>query len=795
MKKSLLLIAAVATALCAGAQKPVLQAQPVAVDFPNGPEVKKTPSMATGSVWFSYSEDPYYRVGYQAGYFLAGAMEIDAETATKFAGVQIDRISFALHSPNDSTATIFISESITAAPAITKTVAIANTDEWQEFTFDTPYTITAGKPVYVGYIYQQNTADSYPVFMDGNTTSTDPGGLLAIGTTADGCFGSFYDYTSNYGMVCIKAGLTGEFKDIDATVIDMYAPERVNAGKEFSAEIELRNFSASPITTATVEYTLDGVTKTVEANAETPIAFGTVGTVTISGLSIASVSTTAYTMTAKVTKVNGADYALEQVSDQIICTPFTVEPKMVVEEFTSTKCGYCPVGIVGMEFMKFYYPRQFIPIAVHSTGMGTDEMTYKPYQTGMYDYTYSYPSCLTNRNVDFATYPSSYYLYNSYLDDIQGSIAAAEVDMKAEWYTVERSAADITVTSKYDLDYAAANFRWALVMTEDSVGPYSQTNYYAGSSSAPGDWGSMGSSQSWLYDDVARYISTFSGDASSVPAAITAGQEYTYTTRVPVYDLQNAYGNVVDVNADNIHFVALLLDATTGEVVQAVTIPSADVAANTSGLHYQRLYLDGEFESSYVIGDSVEIDARSTMDLPVSVAVTSGDATYADGVLKFNGAGTVVITLSQAGNDNVLPAADVTVSFVVKQDQIITWDQDLSQCEVGQSYELNATASSGGTVTYKVVDGSAGRISLGKLRFSKEGTVTLRASQAGNDTYAPAYLDKVCSTTGAGIETITIDDVKDSMVFDLDGRQVTSPQSGRVYIVIRDSRAAKVLVK
>ncbi|HEY0306559.1 MAG TPA: hypothetical protein VGB94_00210, partial [Acidobacteriaceae bacterium] len=61
----------------------------------------------------------------------------------------------------------------------------------------------------------------------------------------------------------------------------------------------------------------------------------------------------------------------------------------------------------------------------------------------------------------------------------------------------------------------------------------------------------------------------------------------------------------------------------------------------------------------------VTLVATSSSTLPVTFTVTSGPATINGAALKITGAGTVVITASQAGNVNYLPAPPVSQSIMV----------------------------------------------------------------------------------------------------------------------------------
>ncbi len=119
----------------------------------------------------------------------------------------------------------------------------------------------------------------------------------------------------------------------------------------------------------------------------------------------------------------------------------------------------------------------------------------------------------------------------------------------------------------------------------------------------------------------------------------------------------------------------------------------------------------------------------------------SGPATISGTTISLSGtAGTVSVTVSQAGNTNY-NAGTNTISFDVidnsKQAQSITFAEiDDQVLEAGQM-TLVASASSGLDVTLTIVSGPA-TISGNEISFNNIGTVVIRASQSGNDSFLPA---------------------------------------------------------
>ncbi len=141
------------------------------------------------------------------------------------------------------------------------------------------------------------------------------------------------------------------------------------------------------------------------------------------------------------------------------------------------------------------------------------------------------------------------------------------------------------------------------------------------------------------------------------------------------------------------------------------------------------------------VGDeafSVTASTSSGLDLTYEV---SGPATISGSTITLAGTpGIVTVTVSQAGNINYNPATTsltFEVTDAARQEQTIAFnaieDQSL---EVGQ-ITLTASASSGLPVTFELISGPA-TLNGDIVSFNATGTVVVRASQEGNESFLPA---------------------------------------------------------
>ncbi|MBO7468144.1 MAG: leucine-rich repeat protein [Bacteroidaceae bacterium] len=154
---------------------------------------------------------------------------------------------------------------------------------------------------------------------------------------------------------------------------------------------------------------------------------------------------------------------------------------------------------------------------------------------------------------------------------------------------------------------------------------------------------------------------------------------------------------------------------------------------------------------------------------------------------KTSNAGTYALTVSGGEAANYSFNYVNGILTIEKAPQEITWEIDYTDLEVGDVIEFDATVTSGLLLTYTTSDVTILPLSKkdGKVRATCKATgeATITVSQSGNDNYLAAesisYTFKVVPT---GIESISYDKNNDSKVYDMQGREILTPQNG-FYIV------------
>lgn len=208
----------------------------------------------------------------------------------------------------------------------------------------------------------------------------------------------------------------------------------------------------------------------------------------------------------------------------------------------------------------------------------------------------------------------------------------------------------------------------------------------------------------------------------------------------------NLGGGINDIKVDGNGRIFVVGDFTTYNGVtrnRFVILNGGDLDSRTEPKPGQTITFadiaDRAFVPASTTANTVTITLpTSSSNLPVSLVVTSGPATLLGNKLTFTGAGTVVLTASQAGNDNFSAASVSQTIEVSKAAQTITFERLIDRPTGSVPFLLSGSASSGLPISYQVLDGPA-TVSGNVLTLTGgTGVVTLRASQAGNADFTAA---------------------------------------------------------
>lgn len=105
---------------------------------------------------------------------------------------------------------------------------------------------------------------------------------------------------------------------------------------------------------------------------------------------------------------------------------------------------------------------------------------------------------------------------------------------------------------------------------------------------------------------------------------------------------------------------------------------------------------------------------------------------------QFSDAGTYTITVSGGVSANYMFNYQTGTLTIIRADQSIVFPDLPSGLRITEEHQLNAVATSGLQVVYELLTPETGSLSGNYITVSREGTLTVRASQPGNHNWNPA---------------------------------------------------------
>lgn len=575
MLKNLFIAAALSVGVCASASPrlprasvPVLSNLVKAqIDVPQ--DVEHDAASRASTISFSYCGNPYslYSLsGVNAGVCVAQLIELSADVAKDFSETEITAINIVNPTNNSyknpiNDVTVVIYTDLSAEPVYTQSVTLGTGGaQYSKITLDTPYVIKGDTPVYFGYefTYQSSYSSVYYIVVDDGSF---PAGHSFIGT-GNGAGALQFINMEAMGLaqnLCISAdAITSANVSGKANAVTLDAGMTAVAGEPFFVEIGVTNTSTEPLESVGISYEINGVEGSFTYELPTPLSFLKSDYIPFEPQTDATGF--GVEMSAKVVTVNGKPNASEPIN--VVSTAIDMlEPGMgaqrsvVVEEGTGTWCQYCPRGYVLMEDVRNQF-ENYIGIAVHDS----DNMATSTYSGFISKYIKGYPQYYVNRMVspDLTDTPSdNIAIFSAYYNILTSWPAIATLDFETE-VNEELGEIQVDATTIFGLS-GSGDYRLAVVVKEDSVGPYRQTNAFYGRQG----WGvfTTNSRPSLLYNDVAREAKTWNGISGSVPYNFVAGTPYEYRTSI----------SSAKVSGGECDVVLMLINGADGSIEQAVS--------------------------------------------------------------------------------------------------------------------------------------------------------------------------------------------------------------------------------
>lgn len=543
------------------------------------------------SINWGYCEGISMAIPMDAGE-MRGAMVIDAETATKYAGATLTSISVG--NPVDVStetpdyeqmvyvydnpireATVWLAESFDKEPFMTAKGELGERGfVWSTIELPEAYTLKAGTPVVVGFtievpenddvIYPLVTDYSYDVNENSCMVYTNFNGFDDTGWLVFEGERKWQDLGEEFGNIAIRARLNGDMFPVNDVITYMYqGPLFVTPGEPFEFLVEVQNQGGNTI--SSVEYTMeiDGMQpQTCTVDISPALDYKDISNV----LSLTFDCTTegnnihwkAYLSAINGEKVNLGE---EPAEGTFLCISEGFPKNNVFEEATGTWCGWCVLGYAGMEYMSEHYGEEgFIGIAVH----GSDEMDVmgegQAYEV-FSEYVQGFPSAYLNRDMSEALYPdpSELEMYYEYYKDLPAYAKISATVEDGESSNVIK----LSTVSEFGGDEDNANYQIAYTVIENGVGPYLQHNYCSGEDYDYYGFENKPEILPLVYNDVARNCSQPMGIENSLPSVIESGKTYSYDTEITLSDV---------TDPKKVRVVAMVINKNNGAIENAVCV-------------------------------------------------------------------------------------------------------------------------------------------------------------------------------------------------------------------------------
>lgn len=240
----------------------------------------------------------------------------------------------------------------------------------------------------------------------------------------------------------------------------------------------------------------------------------------------------------------------------------------VIEEKTATHDGWCPKGIVSMEFLHKRYP-EWICISVHDNDPMTSE-SYGKLVSELWTGT-SLPQAVVNRTASLKLIgedPEDEH-YKDISSQYTSNPAFVSIFLDTEYDDTQQMVMIHSVT-EMSLD-GDTPLGLAFAIVEDGVGPYDQKNSFADDPDAKmGGWELKGDSESILFNNVARHLEGFPAIEGSLPEEFEAYVPYEFECAIPASCVDN----------DVFRVVGMVVNTLTGEIMNADQILVSKSAIN-----------------------------------------------------------------------------------------------------------------------------------------------------------------------------------------------------------------------
>lgn len=400
--------------------------------------------------------------------------------------------------------------------------------------------------------------------------------------------------------------------------LEMKAPSFLVRDRELIFNGFVVNSSASDMDSFTLSLELDG--EHLEKKFDSPVK---------SGERVAVEWPTGYRTGEKgvksyILRVAAGDSEIENTG-----TFRVVDHKVLAEEATGTWCGYCVRGIVAIREAKEKFPDSYLAIAIHSNDvMETENYAVRDVMSAS-----GLPACIINRKHSIDPNPElmEVTVEKALKEEVRGALDVTLVPGDDNTFTYS---ADVCFPSFFSgADYRLTAFVYENdVYHPDDRENYSQNNAYSGGTEVMGGFEKLRNpvpASQMRYNEVARLaVLPVKGEPGSIPSAMKQNEVHTYSSSFALPSNVDYVGNS--------HLLVVLLDARSGEVLNAESVPLTGGSTTVKAV---------AADARPAVCVSGRIITAAGSDLSVYTPAGALVATSADGEAEAPGAGIYVVVM------------------------------------------------------------------------------------------------------------------------------------------------------
>lgn len=541
----------------------------------NANKPAKAPTDAESDLFINwgYCNNPYNAYQFPAGE-LKGAIKMTSDVTTDFAGAQITEIMVGNPTKQDytnpiKTATVWISESLNGEPIVSTSGKLGSKAfEWSSINLETPYTIEAGKEIYIGYTITVPKGNGiYGLITDNYKPQNNESAYIystfeGLDNRGDFKFGDNYSWQAvgeYFGNLSIQAKVIGDQLPTNMAVIPQaVVPSATTANTPFNVKLYPVNIAANAVKDIDVTFEVAGEDAQVKnIKLQKAIYYGEASEEKAQFV-CEQIGTLDYKL--YISAVNGepcdTGYAL---TGNILSLESGFKRNLVFEEGTGTWCGWCVVGYAGMEYMKETYgDKGFIGIAVHQ-GDAMASLDRGGAYASFGQYFDSFPSAFLNRDWSADIYPDPYVLEEEY-EALINVPAIVEISAEISGESIDSRDIKLKTKTQFCTDSDNVNYGIAYAVVEDNVGPYPQQNNASGQNRDFFGFEKKGKVVPLTFNDVARNCSHPEAFKGSIPTEVKVGETYEYTMDINLSDVKDL---------ENYRVIAMVIDNKTGQIQNA----------------------------------------------------------------------------------------------------------------------------------------------------------------------------------------------------------------------------------